>query len=678
MTLLHDLQRILLAIQRFFHDAPSYKKCVSFRITLGSVLFLNQILLLHRVHAFYTREGYFTGSFMQSRANQIISGWLLPGDWSLFYSFDTPAFVWSIYILHLAAIIAFIFGYHTRLMAFIIWIALLSFHKRYPFIATGEDTLPRVMMFFLMFLDLGKKQSHRAHRPAWPMQCILLQIALGYCFSAIFKVSHSQQWLDGTHNYAMMNFPLKSYWDLRWLIDYPGFIACCTYWVLFSELTFLFLVWNNALRRLAVLNMVLFHIGIFLTLNAFTFSPLMVTTLPLFLTNGEFSKLLKQIRQFASLRSPQSKVTAGLIVTFFACIAYQTNHSFQPAIPSLTTPFTKTPIDLTCEDGYISVPAAPSIGITKPFCLMKYEARQSLLPSGSCTTPPCAVSEPEGTPWVMLDNATAQRSCAALGGHLITDREWIAVARNIAQTPINDISNLPGIQLATGHSRPQPNAAISSTKQSDPILQGCDLSKGLYDPQNSFHPDHCELRGSGTRQAPNFGYINTTGAWSNSYQSGASDSSQLRTHVLSNGEIIWDFAGNVWEWTDLKLTEPRTGKGERHTYDTAGITGDQLPRPYRPWAWTRDGWLDYFTITDFRGLDYLNPVPAAGRTFGFGGLYLNPGLAWGKGTEGNTSQVHMSIRGGYWEDRRGAGIFSLALTDGPSNFASDIGFRCVQ
>ncbi len=26
----------------------------------------------------------------------------------------------------------------------------------------------------------------------------------------------------------------------------------------------------------------------------------------------------------------------------------------------------------------------------------------------------------------------------------------------------------------------------------------------------------------------------------------------MRTHVLSNGEILWDLAGNVWAWIDTQ------------------------------------------------------------------------------------------------------------------------------
>ena len=31
--------------------------------------------------------------------------------------------------------------------------------------------------------------------------------------------------------------------------------------------------------------------------------------------------------------------------------------------------------------------------------------------------------------------------------------------------------------------------------------------------------------------------------------------SQKRTHTLSNGEVIWDMAGNVWEWTSYVIAD---------------------------------------------------------------------------------------------------------------------------
>ncbi|RZA18723.1 MAG: hypothetical protein EOP10_20665, partial [Proteobacteria bacterium] len=34
---------------------------------------------------------------------------------------------------------------------------------------------------------------------------------------------------------------------------------------------------------------------------------------------------------------------------------------------------------------------------------------------------------------------------------------------------------------------------------------------------------------------------------------------QKRTHSLSNGEILWDFSGNVWEWTSRDIADISAG-----------------------------------------------------------------------------------------------------------------------
>lgn len=44
-----------------------------------------------------------------------------------------------------------------------------------------------------------------------------------------------------------------------------------------------------------------------------------------------------------------------------------------------------------------------------------------------------------------------------------------------------------------------------------------------------------------------------SGTGNNSGQAVGSGKEQKRTFTLSNGEVIWDFSGNVFEWTDWTL-----------------------------------------------------------------------------------------------------------------------------
>jgi len=116
-----------------------------------------------------------------------------------------------------------------------------------------------------------------------------------------------------------------------------------------------------------------------------------------------------------------------------------------------------------------------------------------------------------------------------------------------------------------------------------------------------------------------------------------------RTLTLSNGEVIWDLAGNVWEWTDNT------------------ILGSNKPTPAG----------EYTNLTSFGALSperFLPTNSAWNSTQGYG--------IFGRGTLDET--IYVFIRGGYYGDSTNAGILALDLGYEASSTSASIGFRCAR
>jgi formylglycine-generating enzyme required for sulfatase activity len=195
---------------------------------------------------------------------------------------------------------------------------------------------------------------------------------------------------------------------------------------------------------------------------------------------------------------------------------------------------------LTCPTGYILVPAN-SVFTRSDFCVMKYEAKKD-------ATTGAAVSSATGTPWINVSWYEAQSACKRVGGHLVSEAEWMTIARNIEATAINDIDAAASLQLATGHSDNAPASVLTTTAAAEPSLSSCTLTLPLSDASNAS----CALRGPGAYAGNDTdrGYYGTGEGYSAAYAASGSNKSQMRTHVLSNGNVLWDFSGNLWEWTD--------------------------------------------------------------------------------------------------------------------------------
>lgn len=262
----------------------------------------------------------------------------------------------------------------------------------------------------------------------------------------------------------------------------------------------------------------------------------------------------------------------------------------------------------SCPTGFIPVPGDAHFG-TVGFCVMKYEAKIQGQANGDQTYSSGFVPESRasGTPWAEISqaNAIAESQSVCTGCHLITEAEWMTLAANIVSVPSNWTGGAVGSgSLYVGHSDNAPaNTLAAST----------DDSQGYY------------------------GETNTGG-------------NQRRTFTLTNGQVIWDLAGDIWEWTN------------------STIQGGQQPGLSGESSYSYKFWNDPNLLMN--GLPYVSRTSSinaqAPSWASIGQVMSNYG----------ESGVRVFRRGGARDGY--AGITTLALYNGPSDVGWYVGFRVAK
>lgn len=258
---------------------------------------------------------------------------------------------------------------------------------------------------------------------------------------------------------------------------------------------------------------------------------------------------------------------------------------------------------LSCPSGFIVVPGSATYG-TSDFCVMKYEARNA----GSNIP----VSQPSGLPWVAMNQASAISYAPSVVGctgcHLITEAEWMTIAQNVLSVANNWNTGVVGSgYIYSGHNDSAPNTFM--------VADASDTN----------------------------GYAGETNTGGN----------QLRTLILTNGEVIWDLSGNVMEWTQgtATSTEP-------------GINGNGYA--FRQWT----------AITNPGSLS-VNASPSGTGIAGAGSWNTSNGIG-GIMSNSDESVQRGFIRGGNFGPNGDAGVLSLNLTYAPTVINSYLGFRVAR
>lgn len=320
-------------------------------------------------------------------------------------------------------------------------------------------------------------------------------------------------------------------------------------------------------------------------------------------------------------------------------VTYHINSDDKTLTPGACTPVVSC-IDLP---GFILVPGSATYG-TSDFCVMAYEAKADTNNDGIGEVSALgsvweheiypingiikAVSSPQGSPinisrseaiLVSQDYSRTLTGGNCSGCHLITEAEWMTIAQNVLSNPNNWSGGVVGSgYVYSGHNDASPwDTILPISNVNDP-----------YDGTEDFEGD------SGNTN----GMIGDT---------------QCRRLQLSNGEYIWDLAGNIWEWT---------------SHSQIGGIPDG----------TYGGWYTEWTSITDKGNLLIDPQPLSTNIVGSDGWNSINGIGVFYGNDDNNLTLGL-IRGGDYESVYTAGILSL-LMDSPDQIFSglQVGFRVAR
>jgi hypothetical protein len=183
---------------------------------------------------------------------------------------------------------ALVVGYHTRLAAVVVFVGMLSFQRRDPYVFNSGDGLVRLIAFYLMLAPAGAALSidrwRRARdrfwefpaRAPWALRLIQVQLSVVY-LSTLWLKLQGTTWNNGTAvSYAqritdLARFPLPPF------VFHSATISNVATWgTLVVEASVPILIWNRRLRPYVAVVGISLHLAIDYSIRVGFFSMAMI------------------------------------------------------------------------------------------------------------------------------------------------------------------------------------------------------------------------------------------------------------------------------------------------------------------------------------------------------------------------------------------------------------------
>ncbi len=242
-----------------------------FRILLAVAQLYSLYVLWFSMDAFLTDDG------LIQRVDLVGN----PFRFSLYFINGSYGFTAFLMAVHTLAALCLLVGYRVRLAAFTAWVLGVSLIGRaYPILQGGDVLLP-LLMFWAIFLPVGKvfsidaalrDEHHRDDAPHFSVATVglLLQVVYVYVFGALLKTG--SEWVqDGTAVYYALHLDTFATPFGVFVRQFPSLMVGLTFFVYWLELlTPVFLFWPDRLRRVraaALFLLVAMHFGFRIFMN---------------------------------------------------------------------------------------------------------------------------------------------------------------------------------------------------------------------------------------------------------------------------------------------------------------------------------------------------------------------------------------------------------------------------
>lgn len=313
MQFYQKIKQVYKTVFNFIEKEASTQSLVFFRVGLGLIAIFKFLVYSPNFLDFHGQYGMVPWAISKAGIYPFLPHL---GDVALWLSELTgqslDSATYTLYYIFLGACFFFIAGFLTRFSSIIccfLHLCLIYAASGYMY---GIDIFTQIGFFYCIFFPMGSNYSLdnilgirkvvlRSVEAGILKRIIQFQLCLIY-FSTAIEKGMGTQWWNGEAIWRTFMLPTFKQFDFGWMAYIPALPLLMGWSILLIEFAYIFLVWIPKYRTIAVISVVLMHLGIGLFMGMWLFAAIMVC-LNLFAFGEE---VLGDIKAFSIRKRPKA------------------------------------------------------------------------------------------------------------------------------------------------------------------------------------------------------------------------------------------------------------------------------------------------------------------------------------------------------------------------------------